>query len=244
MAGFVEHESLAASAALAAERGPFARFATSRWAERGHAPLRNATTTTVAPTGTISILAGCSSGIEPIYALSLVRRVLDGERLVEVHPGFRRVAEERGFWSDELAGALAEHGARAASSSRRRRGQSRTTCRRCSPPRTTSRRRCTCGCRRAFQRHSHSAVSKTVNLPASATPEDVERIYRLAYELGCKGATVYRDQSRTAQVLSFGDAARDAAISAQLCPECSAPVRGDGLCSVCPSCGWALCAPE
>jgi ribonucleoside-diphosphate reductase alpha chain len=244
VAAFVEQESLAASAALAAERGPFARFATSRWAERGHAPLRNATTTTVAPTGTISILAGCSSGIEPIYALSLVRRVLDGERLVEVHPGFRRVAEERGFWSDELSTALAEYG--------RARGLAVPAPGRPIPddvqalfatahdvsPEMHVRMQA------AFQRHSHSAVSKTVNLPASATPEDVERIYRLAYELGCKGATVYRDQSRAAQVLSFGDAARDAATSGQLCPECSAPVRGDGLCSVCPSCGWALCAPE
>jgi len=245
VAAFVERESLAASAELAAARGPFARFATSRWAEAGHPPLRNATTTTVAPTGTISIIAGCSSGIEPLYALSLVRRVLDGDRLLEVHPAFRRVAEERGFWSDALAAALSEQG--------RARGlviappdppippdaQELFATAHDVPPELHVRMQS------AFQRHSHSAVSKTVNLPASATPEDVERIYRLAHELGCKGVTVYRDQSRAAQVLSFGQAAVDeAASSGELCPECGSPLRGDGLCAVCPGCGWALCSPE
>jgi ribonucleoside-diphosphate reductase alpha chain len=240
LAAFVERESLAASAELAAERGPFLRFATSRWGAAGHRPLRNATTTTVAPTGTISILAGCSSGIEPIYALSLVRRVLDGERLVEVHPRFRRVAEERGFWSDELAAALAEHG--------RARGlpvavpddvQALFATAHDVPPDIQVRMQA------LFQRHSHSAVSKTVNLPSSAAPEDVERIYRLAHDLGCKGVTVYRDRSRAAQVLSFGEAARDAApAAAQVCPECSSPLRGDGPCAVCPGCGWARCAMD
>jgi len=243
LAGFVERESLAASAELAAERGAFARFATSRWSAAGHPPLRNATTTTVAPTGTISILAGCSSGIEPLYALSLVRRVLEGERLVEVHPRFREVAEERGFWSDELGAALAEHG--------RVRGLGGA-----GPPVPGDVRALFVTAhdvapelhvrmQAAFQRHSHSAVSKTVNLPGSAAPDDVERIYRLAHQLGCKGVTVYRDGSRPAQVLSFGDAAHDAApAEGQVCPECGSALRGDGLCAVCPECGWALCAAE
>ena len=243
LAGFVERESLKASAELAVRRGPFARFATSRWAAAGHPPLRNATTTTVAPTGTISILAGCSSGIEPLYALSLVRRVLEGERLVEVHPRFRQIADQRGFWSDELAAALAAHGAA--------RGlvvpapgrpipadvQALFATAHDVPPETHVRMQA------AFQRHSHSAVSKTVNLPGSATADDVERIYRLAHELGCKGVTVYRDGSRSAQVLSFGELAQDAADPAgRRCPECGTLVRGDGMCAVCPDCGWALCA--
>ena len=241
MAAFVEREALAASAELAAARGPFPRFATSRWAAAGHAPLRNATTTTVAPTGTISILAGCSSGIEPIYALSLVRRVLEGERLVEVHPRFRQVAEARGFWSAELAEALARHG--------RVRGVDIpavpddvralfATAHDVAPEVHVQ-------MQAAFQRYSHSAVSKTVNLPRTATPGDVERIYRLAHELRCKGVTVYRDGSRDAQVLSFGDAATDAAGPAgRACPECSSVLRGDGICSVCPECGWAECGLE
>jgi ribonucleoside-diphosphate reductase alpha chain len=237
IAAHVEVESLAASAALAARRGPFTRFATSRWAADGQPPLRNATTTTVAPTGTISIIAGCSSGIEPIFAVSLVRRVLDGERLVEVHPIFRAMAEERGVWSDDLGAALAERG--------RARGLDRVpadlaalfaTAHDVSPEQHVR-------MQAAFQRHSHSAVSKTVNLPESATIEDVEAVYRLAYQLGCKGVTVYRDGSRSAQVLSFGAQARDVARVDDACPECGgAPLLGEGACAVCPSCGWAKCA--
>jgi ribonucleoside-diphosphate reductase alpha chain len=237
IAAHVEVESLAASAELAARRGPFTRFATSRWAANGQPALRNATTTTVAPTGTISIIAGCSSGIEPIFAVSLVRRVLDGERLVEVHPIFRAMAEERGVWSDELGAELAERG--------RARGLDRVpadlrelfaTAHDVSPEQHVR-------MQAAFQRHSHSAVSKTVNLPESATIEDVEAVYRLAYQLGCKGVTVYRDGSRSAQVLSFGAQARDAARAADACPDCGgSPLLGDGACAVCPSCGWAKCA--
>jgi len=237
IAAHIETESLAASAELAARRGPFIRFATSQWAAAGHPPLRNATTTTVAPTGTISIIAGCSSGIEPIFAVSLVRRVLDGERLVEVHPIFRAMAEERGVWSEELGAALAERG--------RARGIGAVpadlqalfaTAHDVAPEQHVK-------MQAAFQRHSHSAVSKTVNLPEAATIEDVEAVYRLAYRLGCKGVTVYRDGSRAGQVLSFGAQARDAAAAARSCPECGgAPLLGDGACAVCPSCGWAKCA--
>ena len=237
IAAHVGVESLAAAAELAARRGPFTRFASSRWAAEGRSPLRNATTTTVAPTGTISIIAGCSSGIEPIFAVSLVRRVLDGERLVEVHPIFRAMAEERGVWSDDLGAALAERG--------RARGLERVpadlqalfaTAHDVSPEQHVR-------MQAAFQRHSHSAVSKTVNLPESASIEDVEAVYRLAYQLGCKGVTVYRDGSRSAQVLSFGAQSRDAASAADACPECGgSPLLGDGACAVCPSCGWAKCA--
>ena len=237
IAGFVERESLAASAALAVRRGPFARFATSRWADEGHPPLRNATTTTVAPTGTISILAGCSSGIEPIFGLSLVRRVLDGARLVESHPLFRQMAEQRGIWSPELEEELAETG--------RARGSSQvpSDLQRLFPTAHDVEPERHLRMQAAFQRHSHSAVSKTVNLPAGATVEDVERIYQLAYDLGCKGVTIYRDGSRAGQVLSFGAQARDpAADTGRSCPECTTPTLGDGACTVCPGCGWAQCA--
>jgi ribonucleoside-diphosphate reductase alpha chain len=237
VAAFVEKESLAASTALAAQRGPFARFATSRWAAEGRPPLRNATTTTVAPTGTISIIAGCSSGIEPIFAVSMVRRVLDGERLVEVHPIFRQMAAERGAWSDELADALAERGrARGADQVPADLERLFATAHDVSPEQHVR-------MQAAFQRHSHSAVSKTVNLPEAASIEDVEAVYRLAYQLGCKGVTVYRDGSRSAQVLSFGAQAVDAARARDSCPECGgSPLLGDGACAVCPSCGWARCA--
>ncbi|HUS65814.1 MAG TPA: adenosylcobalamin-dependent ribonucleoside-diphosphate reductase [Kofleriaceae bacterium] len=237
LAAFVEKESLAASEELARKRGPFARFATSRWAHGGRAPLRNATTTTIAPTGTISIIAGCSSGIEPLFALSLVRRVLDGARLAEVHPIFRAMAEERGVWSDALADALAERGgARGLDAVPAEMQRLFPTAHDVAPEQHVR-------MQAAFQRHSHSAVSKTVNLPREATVDEVERVYRLAYELGCKGVTVYRDGSRDAQVLSFGASAREAeTATGNRCPECGERPLGDGACCVCPACGWAKCA--
>src|SRR5262249_26399705 len=199
LARFVEAESIAASAELAAERGAFPAWEGSRWQLDGQAPLRNATTTTVAPTGTISIIAGCSSGIEPLYAVAFERRVLDGERLVEVHPEFQRLAEERGFADRAPAARLAPR--------RRRRGlaavpadlQARFATAHDLAPEVHVRMQA------AFQRHVHAAVSKTVNLAHDAPPEAVASVYRLAYDLGCKGVTVYRDGSRGEQVLSFGD---------------------------------------
>jgi ribonucleoside-diphosphate reductase alpha chain len=237
LAAFVEKESLAASEELARQRGPFARFATSRWAHGGRAPLRNATTTTIAPTGTISIIAGCSSGIEPLFALSLVRRVLDGARLAEVHPIFQAMAEERGIWSEALADELAERGgARGLDAVPAEMQRLFPTAHDVAPEQHVR-------MQAAFQRSSHSAVSKTVNLPREAAVEDVERVYRLAYELGCKGVTVYRDGSRDAQVLSYGAAAREAeAVTGNRCPECGERPLGDGACCVCPACGWAKCA--
>src|SRR5437764_1703994 len=110
IAAFLEDESLAASAALAEKRGPFPAWMGSRWQRDGHRPLRNATTTTIAPTGTISIIAGCASGIEPLYALAYRRNVLDGAELAEINPQFRRIAAERGFGSDALFAAVALHG--------------------------------------------------------------------------------------------------------------------------------------
>ena len=110
VATFLEDESLAASRALAERRGPFPAWVGSRWQQAGERPLRNATTTTIAPTGTISIIAGCASGIEPLYALAYRRNVLDGAELTEINPAFQRVAKARGFASDELFASVAEHG--------------------------------------------------------------------------------------------------------------------------------------
>src|SRR5262249_23591359 len=110
VAAFLERESLAASAALAERRGAFPTWPGSRWERAGHRPLRNPTTTTIAPTGTISIIAGCASGIEPFYALAYRRNVLDGAELTEINPQFRRIAAERGFASDAVIAAILEHG--------------------------------------------------------------------------------------------------------------------------------------
>jgi ribonucleoside-diphosphate reductase alpha chain len=238
LAAFFERESLRASAALAERRGPFAGFALSRWVDEGSPPLRNATTTTVAPTGTISIIAGCSSGIEPLFAVSYARHVLDGERLVEVHPEFRARAEKAGIWSEGLAETLAARG--------RVRGLDGV-------PAELSRLFATAHdlspevhvrMQAAFQRRVHAAVSKTVNFPTEATPADIAAVYRLAYDLGCKGVTVYRDRSHDEQVLAFGSAPEPRhapRVTSDTCPECGGVLSGHRGCRACRSCGYSRC---
>jgi ribonucleoside-diphosphate reductase alpha chain len=234
IATFFERESIAASVALATERGPFPAFAGSRWAADGHPPLRNATTTTVAPTGTISIIAGCSSGIEPLYAVAYERYVLDGEVLPELHPGFVHRATTLGMLDDGLVAELRHRG--------RVRGlaaipadlQALFATAHDVPVEQHVRMQA------IFQRHVHAAVSKTINLPAEATPADVRAAYELAYALGCKGITVYRDGSRDTQVLAFG-AAPAAPPPSPRCPSCGGELRDGGRCRVCLSCAWSAC---
>ena len=234
IATVLEDESLAASRALAERRGAFPTWKGSRWETGGERPLRNATTTTIAPTGTISIIAGCSSGIEPLYALAYRRNVLDGAELVEVNPAFQRIAAERGFGSPELFAAVAEHGGV--------RG-------RAGVPEDIQRRFPTAHeidvathvrMQAAFQRHVHAAVSKTINLARTATALDVKGAYQLAYELGCKGITVYRDGSREGQVLVTGPRAPVAAVVAG-CPECGNELVVQSKCRLCRHCGWSVC---
>jgi ribonucleoside-diphosphate reductase alpha chain len=234
IAAFFERESLAASTALGAERGAFPAFAGSRWDLAGHAPLRNATTTTVAPTGTISIIAGCSSGIEPLYAIAYDRHVLDGAILPELHPGFARRAAALGLLDDDLVATLRVRG--------RVRGlatipadlQALFVTAHDVPVEHHVRMQA------AFQRHVHAAVSKTINLPNDATPDDVRGAYLLAYAAGCKGITVYRDGSRAMQVLAFGDTGA-APPPPEGCPACGGELRDGGRCRVCLSCAWSAC---
>lgn len=237
VAAFLERESLAKSRELADERGPFPAFIGSRWEEEGSAPLRNATTTTVAPTGTISIIAGCSSGIEPLFALAYQRHVLDGEVLPEVHSGFRAACEARGIWSPQLHEAIAEQGGvehiESVPADLR---ELYVTAHELSP-------RAHLAMQAAFQRHVHAAVSKTINLAETATPADIGTAYREAYRLGCKGVTVYRDRSRSAQVLAFGAASASPDAGAnEPCPECEADLDVYQRCRVCHACGWSACA--
>ncbi|MCW5806536.1 MAG: ribonucleotide reductase [Deltaproteobacteria bacterium] len=234
VAAFLEDESLAASRALAERRGAFPAWTGSRWEDAGERPLRNATTTTIAPTGTISIIAGCSSGIEPLYALAYHRNVLDGAQLTEVNPAFQRLAEERGFATPALFEAIAEHGGV--------RGNAAV-------PDDVQRRFPTAHeidvathvrMQAIFQRRMHAAVSKTINLPNSSTAAGVKAAYELAYELGCKGITVYRDGSRDGQVLVTG--ARAAIVAASpSCPECGSELVVQSSCRLCRSCGWSVC---
>jgi len=234
LARFLEDESLAASRALAERRGAFPSWTSSRWEQAGERPLRNATTTTIAPTGTISIIAGCASGIEPLYALAYRRNVLDGAELTEINPTFRRIATERGFASPALFDAVAEHG------SVRGHPDVPADVQRVFPTAHEVDVGTHVRMQAAFQRHVHAAVSKTINLARGASPLDVKAAYQLAYELGCKGITVYRDGSREGQVLVTG-ARTPRADPTPSCPECGNVVVVQSSCRLCRHCGWSVC---
>ena len=195
---FINDEGHAASRELATERGPFPNYEQSIYNKPGEAPIRNATITTIAPTGTISIIANASSGVEPLFAVSFVRQVLDNNKLVEVNPHFEKIAREMGFYSEELMQRIAEHG---------------TVSDMEEIPESVRRVFVTAHditpevhieMQAGFQRHTDNAVSKTVNFPKNATVDDVEKVFLLAYKLDCKGVTIYRDGSRDMQVLSTG----------------------------------------
>ena len=193
---FIQRRARAASARLAESRGPFPNYAASTWAGREGGPVRNATVTTVAPTGTLSLIAGVSSGIEPLFALVFERHVLDGDVLREVHPIFERVARERGFYADDLMAHLADTGTLHGVSNVPEDVRRVFVCAHDVTPDWHIRMQA------AFQQFTDNAVSKTVNFPNSATPDHVRAVFLKAYELGCKGVTVYRDGSREAQVLA------------------------------------------
>ncbi len=204
---FIDREARSASAGLAGDRGAFPSFEGSLHQARGTAPLRNATTTTVAPTGTISIIAGASSGIEPLYAVSYARKhVLGDDQLEETHPIFQKLAAERGLLDPALLARIHESGSlRGFRNDEIDPDLKRlfVTAHDLSPEWHVK-------MQAAFQRHCDNAVSKTVNLPESATPRDVREVFLNAYALGCKGVTVYRDRSRARQVLNTGRGSSEA----------------------------------
>jgi ribonucleoside-diphosphate reductase alpha chain len=198
---FINDEGHKASAALAEERGSFPNFPESRLAGRFQ-KMRNATVTTIAPTGTISIISGVSSGIEPIFAVAYVRNVMDRDILPEVNPIFEEVAKERGFYTEELMKEIASKG------SLRDMKMVPEDVRRLFVTALDISPEWHIRMQAAFQEHTDNAVSKTVNFPREATQHDVERVYLKAYELGCKGVTVYRYGSREDQVLSVSESPR------------------------------------
>jgi ribonucleoside-diphosphate reductase alpha chain len=193
--GFIQEKSHQTSSELAKARGNFPNWERSIY-QGQQIPMRNSTVTTIAPAGTISIIAGCSSGIEPLFAISYIRTVMDNTKMVEANPFFEKEAQERGFYSEALMEKMAQKGsirdfeeippevkkvyvtAHDVASEWHVRHQA------------------------VFQRYTDNAVSKTINLPNQATVQDVQKAYQLAYQLGCKGVTIYRDGSREAQVLS------------------------------------------
>lgn len=194
---FIQTEARAASAQLAEERRPFPNYPGSIYEKQGIV-LRNATVTTIAPTGTISIIAGCSSGIEPLFALAFTRNVMDGERLVEVNPVFEEIIREHGLYSQELMERVAVTGSVAdIEEIPLELRKVLVTAHDISP-------KWHIAMQAAFQEFTDNAVSKTVNFPNEATREQIEEVYRLAYKLGCKGVTVYRSGSREGEVLTVG----------------------------------------
>ena len=189
----IQVESKIASRNLAKERGSFPNIEKSIYKN----PIRNATTTTIAPTGTLSIIADCSSGIEPLFALSFEKNVMDGTRLIEVNKVFEQVAKERGFYSKKLMESLAQKGSVKHIKVPADIKKVFVTAHDIAPEWHVR-------MQAAFQKYVDNAISKTVNLPQDATVEDVDQIYNLAFDLGCKGITIYRDGSKENQVLSTG----------------------------------------
>jgi ribonucleoside-diphosphate reductase alpha chain len=199
---FIQKESHEASKQLAAERGVFKNFDKSVYNGQKGNSYRNATTTTIAPTGTLSIIAGCSSGIEPLFALSFVRNVMDNDELLEVNPYFENVARDRGFYSRGLMDTIARKGSIADLEEIPEDVRKIFVTAHDVSPEWHVRMQA------AFQKYTDNAVSKTVNLPHDSTRDDVLKVYDLAYELGCKGITIYRDGSKENQVLAFTDTAK------------------------------------
>ena len=210
---FIADEAKAESHELALERGVFPNFEKSIFAGKKGGELRNATVTTIAPTGTLSIIAACSSGVEPLFAVSYVRNVMDDDKLVEVNPRFKKAAIEGDFYSPELMEEIAEHGSVQGISAVPADLQEAFVTAHDIIPEWHIRMQA------AFQECIDNAVSKTVNFSNSATPEDVRHTYNLAYELGVKGVTIYRDGSKDSQVLTTGATAKTEANTAAVAGE-------------------------
>jgi len=195
---FVSDEATKKSVETGKKRGAFPNFRGSLWEKKGYKTIRNSTVTTVAPTGTISIISGCSGGIEPIFAVAFVRNVMEGTRLLEIQPTFEQTAKERGFYSRELMLEIAKTG------SIQKMEEVPEDVRRIFVTSLDIDPEWHVRMQAGFQKYVDNAVSKTVNLPPDATVEDVRRVYLLAYKLKCKGITVYRYGSKKEQVLYVG----------------------------------------
>jgi ribonucleoside-diphosphate reductase alpha chain len=188
--GFINKNACSASGSLADLRGPFPNWQQSIWERKRKKKVRNASITCVAPTGTISIIADCSCGIEPVYSLVFIRQVLSGLKMLQIDPVFKQIAQKAGFYTKKLEKQIIKTGSIQKISQ--------------IPPKIRKIFKCAYDVnpkwhirmQAAFQRHCDAAVSKTINFPEKAAPADVEKAYILAYRLGCKGITIYRQHSR------------------------------------------------
>ncbi|HID18674.1 TPA: adenosylcobalamin-dependent ribonucleoside-diphosphate reductase, partial [Candidatus Bathyarchaeota archaeon] len=194
---FISSEARQMSVELAEERGPFSNFDESIWPSRGLHTLRNATLTTIAPTGTISILSGVTSGIEPLFAVTFVRNVLEGTKLLEVNQTFEEEARKRGFYSRDLMLQIAKTG------SIQQLPDTPPDIKEVFVTALDIEPEWHVRVQAAFQKHVDNAVSKTINLRYDAPLEDVRKAFLLAWKLKCKGITVYRYGSKKEQVLTI-----------------------------------------
>jgi ribonucleoside-diphosphate reductase alpha chain len=233
--GFIaaEAEAESESSRLAELRGVFPNHVRSCFAVRG-ITRRNATVTTIAPTGTISLIAGCAGGIEPLFAICYVRSVLGESKQFHLHPQFEKMAAP--YLTESVRQVISQSGSvqglREIPDTIRRLF---VTAHDISPEWHVR-------MQAAFQRHVENAVSKTVNLRHTATRDEIAATFLLAHELGCKGATVFRDGCKQEQILRPGEVERKRPFGVEPCPECGAAMIEASGCVSCPSCGYAFCS--
>jgi len=232
------------SSEIGKEKGSFPNFKGSLWEKRGYKQMRNATVTTIAPTGTIALMFGVSSGIEPQFALAYYRRSMDQYNFLEMNAELvKAIKYVNGLYSTELMDEIAKSGSIQQSHKIPKAIREVFVTSMDIKPEEHVRMLA------AFQKYTDNAVSKTINLPASAKVEDVIKVFKTAHELKCKGITVYRDKSRTEQVLSVGEAKPQVTREATKvqnkrdgeCPECGSKMAIEEGCKKCYSCGYAVC---
>ncbi len=247
---FVTETSRKKSVEIGAARGSFPNFKGSVWSKKGYRHMRNATTTTIAPTGTISIISNCSSGIEPLFAVAFVRKnVLSGEdELVEVNNLFEKYVKEKGFFSEDLMYEVSKTGSLEGIEGVPKEARELFKTAHDVDYEWHIRMQA------AFQKHTDNAVSKTINLRSDAGIKDVERAYELAYKLKCKGVTIYRDLSKVVQVIHIGEEKRkkikyvkndkdktEMEESEETCPMCKSKLYFAEGCYTCLNCGYSRC---
>jgi ribonucleoside-diphosphate reductase alpha chain len=248
----LEAEALVASQALARERGPFPMQPVSRY--KDDLPRRNSNLTTIAPTGSISILGNCSSGIEPVFALTMFHSVKqpDGSwRVLKVaNAAFAHVAKREGFWSTDLEQHVVETG------SVQGRDDVPADWQHVFLNAQEIHPHDHIHMQGAFQEHNSNSISKTINMPHTATREEIAEAYLMAYSEGCLGTTIYREGCKQVQVLTTGAGAKDYTVGQgaatpllaetipaddRLCPECGEAMVDEGGCTVCPACAYSHC---
>jgi len=245
---FISEAGREMSEELGKNRGNFPNFKGSMWDKKGYKHMRNATITTIAPTGTISIIADCSSGIEPLFAIAFVRKnVLGNEELVEVNKLFEEYSRRKGFYSEELMSEISKTGSiqEIEGIPKEAKELFRTA--------HDIDYEWHIKMQAAFQKYTDNAVSKTINMRNDASIKDVENAYNLAYKLKCKGITIYRDMSKTVQVIHIGEEKKkkikyvkvekeeELKESEEKCPVCKSKLYYAEGCYTCLSCGYSKC---